>query len=100
MPSDEFLKPDTSRAQLHRREFTGPGSGAIDQIGDADAAVNEVPPVLIGHRLAAIKITIDDAGQAQRGIETIARVREVSLCGGGPQAWVDADEEQLQAGAN
>jgi hypothetical protein len=23
-------------------------------------------------------------------------VREVSLCGGRPQAWVDADEEQLQ----
>jgi hypothetical protein len=47
--------------------------------------------------LASVKITINDAGQPQCWIETVARVREVGLRGRGPQTRIDADKQQLQS---
>jgi hypothetical protein len=55
---------------------------------------------LVSHRFASVKITIEDAGEPQCRVETVPGMGEVSLRGRGPQARVDADEEQLQSRAD
>ena len=54
----------------------------------------------VRHRFTTVKITINDAGQAQRWIEAVARVGEMRLRCGGPQARIDPDKEQLQSRAD
>ena len=39
---------------------------------------------------------VEDPGAQQRGVEPVAGAGEVGLRGGGPQARVDADEQQPQ----
>ena len=100
MQRDELLQPGTPRPQLGGGELIGPRGRAIHQVGDPDATLHQVRAVLLGHRFTAVKITINNAGEAQRRIETVARVAEMRLCCGGPQARIDADKEQLQSRAD
>ena len=96
---DEGLQPGAPRPEFGGGEFIGPGGRAIHQVGDPDTTLHQVRAVLLCHRPTAVKITINDAGEAQRRIETVARVRKVRLGCGRPQARIDPDEEQLQAWA-
>jgi len=100
MLCDDHIEPRTSRPQFSSGKLSGAGGGAIDQICDADATLDEVGPVLVSHRFASVKITIEDAGEPQCRVETVPGMGEVSLRGRGPQARVDADEEQLQSRAD
>ena len=50
-------------------------------------------------RFARVKITIDNAGRGSGGSKR-SRVGEQSLGGRGPQARIDADERQVQSGAD
>jgi hypothetical protein len=100
MQRDKGLKPGTPCSELGGGEFIGPGSRAIDQVGDPDATLHKVRAVLLRHRFTSVKITIYDAGQSQRRIETVPGMCEVRLRCGRPQARIDADEEQLQPWAD
>ena len=64
MPGDKRLESATSGTQFGRTELAGPNCGTVDQVGDPNATLDEVGPVLVGHLFATVKITIDDAGQA------------------------------------
>ena len=86
MLRNKVFEPRTPCPQLVGCQLAGPGRGTIHQVRDTDATLDQIGTVLLRHRLAAIKITIDDAGQPQRRIETIARVREVGLGGRRPQS--------------
>ena len=96
MSVHEFLKPRTSRRELGGSQLAGPGSCAVDEIGNADAAADQVRPILVRHCVSPIKITIDDSGKAQRGIKAVARMCEMSLRGRSPKSRVDADEKQFR----
>ena len=50
--------------------------------------------VVVGHPGRRVDRPLDDPGREQRGVEAVDRVREVRLGRGGPEAGVDADEEQ------
>src|SRR5690606_5061843 len=87
-------------AQLLLAQLVGSGGGPGDQVGQPDPALAQVGPVLGGHPRAGVDRARDDAGAQQRGVEAVARVREVRPGGGGPQPGVDADEEQAEPGAD
>jgi hypothetical protein len=100
MQGDEFFQPGTPRPQLGGGELVGPRGRAIDEVGNPDATLHQISAVLLRHRFTAVKITINDAGEAQRRIETVARVTEMRLGRGRPQTRIDSDEKQLRARAN
>ena len=85
---------------LRRGEFVGAGARPRHQIGDADAAPDEVLPVRIAHASGRVDGPLDDSRPQQGGIEAIPRVGEVRLRRGGPQPRVDPDEQQPQAGGD
>ena len=100
MQGDEFFQPGTPRPQLGGGELVSPRGRAIDQVGNPDTSLHQISAVLLRHRFTAVKITINNAGEAQRRIETVAWVTEMRLGRGRPETGVDSDEEQLQVRAN
>ncbi len=83
-----------ARAQLGGGELGGLGAGPADEVGDPEAAGPQ--PVAIGvvHAGGLVDGVLEDPGEQQRRVEAVAGVREVGLRGRGPQAGVDADEQQ------
>src|SRR5687768_13987739 len=79
MQGDEYVQPGTPRPQLGGGELISPRGRAIDQVGDTDATLHQICAVLLRHRFTAVKITINNAGDAQRRIETVAWVTEISV---------------------
>ena len=90
---DEALAAGT---ELVGRELGGPRGGPGDEVGDPDAAPDEVGAVVVGHARATVDRAIDHARSQQRRIEAVAGMGEVGLRRGGPQTGVDPDEQQPQ----
>jgi hypothetical protein len=59
-----------------------------------DAPCAQQVAVGVGHARRLVHRLREDPGSQQRGVEAVHRVREVRLCRRGPQAGVDADEQQ------
>ena len=95
-PLDQRDQPLAAGAELVGGELVGAGGGAAHDVGDADAARGQVLAVRVGHAGRRVDRPLDDPGLEQRRVEPVDRVREVGLRGGGPEAGVDADEEQPQ----
>ena len=95
---DEATEALSAVAELARRQLGSPGRGPGDEVGDADATPDEVPAVCVAHPDASVDHPVDDAGESERRIETVARMGEVGRRGGRPQPRVDADEQQSKTG--
>jgi hypothetical protein len=81
-PGDEF----------GRVELVGRRGGAVDEVGDAVAVLEEL--ALLG----GMEQARAEAGGVQGRPEAVAGTGEVMAGGGGVKAGVDADEEDAQAG--
>ena len=76
--------------ELRAGQLVGGGGGAGDDVGDADAEVQEL--ALFGGGEEAGR----EAGAVEGGPEAVAGAAEVLLDGGGVEAGVDAAEEDAQ----
>ena len=79
-------------AQFLRGELVGPGGGAVDDVGDAQAQAEQLL-LLVGPQLAR-----GETGLVQGRPEAVPRPGEVVPGGGGVQAGVDPGEQDAQAG--
>ena len=84
-------KPVSSLHEFLGRQLGGGGGAAIDQVGDAVAAVQE----LILPR--GVQLRGRKPGAVKRGPESVAGTGKVVAGGDRHQARVDADEQDLQA---
>jgi len=75
-------------------ELVGGRGGAVDEVGDAVAVLEEL--ALLG----GVELASAEAGGVQGGPEAVAGAGEVVAGGGGVEAGVDADEEDAQAGGD
>ena len=82
-------QPVSSLHEFPGRELVGRGGAAVDEVGDAETAVQQL---LL---LRRVKLSRGKSGEMQRRPETVARTREVMTGGGGVKPRVDADEEDL-----
>jgi hypothetical protein len=73
-------------------ELIGRRGGAIDQVGEAIAQAEQL------RVLGGMKQARRESRRVQRRPEAVAGAREVKARRGGIEAWVDAAEQDLQAG--
>ena len=95
---DEPAQALAALAELDRGQLRRPRRRPGDEVGDADAPLDEVAPVVVGHPRPAVDDPIDHPAAQQRRVEAVAGVGEVGGRGRRPQPGVDADEQQAQAG--
>jgi hypothetical protein len=76
--------------QLFAGQLGGGGGGAGDDVGDADAEVEEL--ALLGGREEARR----EAGAMERGPEAVPGSSEMLLDGSGVEAGIDAAEEDVE----
>ncbi|GAB3406117.1 hypothetical protein GCM10027515_20310 [Schumannella luteola] len=96
---DEVGEPLGARAQLGAIELVGPCRGAVDEVGDADAGLDDRGPLRVVEARGELRQPGQDAGGDERRVEAVAGMREVGARRGGPESGVDADEQQLQSRA-
>ena len=89
------LELGRARAQLLAAELGGGARRAGGDVGDADAVARAASTSSSGRSRRGVK-----PGGVQRGIEAVARPREVVADLGRAQPGVDADEEDLESGAD
>ncbi len=87
-------EPSAAGDEFLRRELIGARGGAIHQVGDAIAALEQLA------LFRRMQQPVAEARRMQRGPEAVAGPREVVPRGGGVEAGIDADEEHAQAGRN
>jgi len=80
-------------AQLLTGQFVGTGAGGGHHVGDRNAQVRQHRQVVHLHPVAGVDLVGRDTRREQRRPEAVAPAREVRLCSSGPQAVVDADEQ-------
>jgi hypothetical protein len=95
-PADQVGQWPDPGPDLGRGQFVGPCGGERDEVGDPDAAVEKQLPVRVSQPAAGVDLVRGDPGQLQRRPEPVARTREMGVHRCGPQAGVDADEQQPQ----
>ncbi|CVM08033.1 Uncharacterised protein [Streptococcus pneumoniae] len=82
--------------EILRGELVGAGGGPRDEVGDPNAAGVQLGEVLGLVAVGGVDQVPGEPGTVQGWVEAVAAAGEVRTGGGGPQAGVDADEQQPQ----
>jgi hypothetical protein len=98
--ADEPAEQIATLSEFFLREFRSLCCRSMDNIGNANPTLDDVPAVIIGHADAAIDWPFDDPGREQRRIEPIPWVSEVRLRRGRPETGIYPHEQQTEAGTD
>ena len=96
MRCHERVQAGGGGGELLRGELVGAGGGTRDEVGDPDAAGVQLGEVLGLVAVGGVDQVSGEPGTVQGRVEAVAAAGEVRTGGGGPQAGVDADEQQPQ----